>query len=204
MRIAVIGATGRTGGHVVDEGLRRGHSITAFTRRPEAVPDPSRLAAVMAGDGRDPDAVQRVITNTDAVIAIVTAGNRKGPHPAAAVSRVLTQAMAEQGPRRLVVTSVYPIVADRPRLPIAVLRLVFADAYADAAAMEQVVSTSGLDWTIVRLNRLVDKPPHGGVRTSRGLLERPSSLTRADAAATLLDIAADQTTIGAAINVSGG
>jgi uncharacterized protein YbjT (DUF2867 family) len=204
MRITVVGATGRTGRHVVDEGLRRGHDITAFTRRPEAVPDPSWLAAVTAGDGRDPEAVRRGITNADAVIAIVTAGTRKGPHPAAAVARVLTQAMAEQGVRRLVVTSVYPIVADRPRLPIAVLRFVFADAYADAAEMEQVVSASGLDWTIVRLNRLTDKPAQGAVRTSRELLDKPSAMTRADTAAMLLDIVADHATIKAAINASGG
>jgi uncharacterized protein YbjT (DUF2867 family) len=203
MRITVIGATGRTGRHVVNEGLRRGYEITAFTRRPEALPDPSGLAAVVPGDGRDPDAVRRAVTNADAVIAIVTAGTRKGPHPAAAVSRVLSRAMAQQGVRRLVVTSVYPIVADRPRLPVAVLRLVFASAYADVAEMEAIVSGSSLDWTIVRLNRLTDKPARGGIRTSRGLLDRPSAMSRADAATTLLDIVADQTTIQAAINASG-
>jgi hypothetical protein len=112
--------------------------------------------------------------------------------------------MAEQGVRRLVVTSVYPIVADRPRLPITVLRFVFADAYADAADMEQVVSASGLDWTIVRLNRLTDKPAQGAVRTSRELLDKPSAMTRADTAAMLLDIVADHATIKAAINASGG
>lgn len=204
MRITMVGATGRTGRHVLDEGLRRGYEVTAFTRRPQALPDPSRLAAVIAGDGRDADAVRRAVTNADAVIAIVTADTRKGPHPAAAVARVLTRVMTEQGVRRLVVTSAYPIVADRPRLPLAVLRLVFAAAYADAADMEQVVSGSGLDWTIVRLNRLTDEPAQGRISTSRGPLERPSAMSRADAAVTLLDIVADHTTVKAAINASGG
>lgn len=32
MKLLVIGASGRTGRHVLDQGLRRGHAITAFTR----------------------------------------------------------------------------------------------------------------------------------------------------------------------------
>lgn len=34
MKIAVFGATGRTGRHVLEQGMHRGHLMTAFTRRP--------------------------------------------------------------------------------------------------------------------------------------------------------------------------
>jgi hypothetical protein len=90
---------------------------------------------------------------------------------------------------------------------MAVLRRLLATSYADNAAMEQIVAASGLDWTIVRLNRLnrlTNKAATGAVHTSRGLLERPRALARADAAATLLDILADTTLARTAINVSGG
>jgi uncharacterized protein YbjT (DUF2867 family) len=35
MNIAVFGATGRTGRHVLEQGLRRGHLMTAFTQDTE-------------------------------------------------------------------------------------------------------------------------------------------------------------------------
>lgn len=203
MRLTVFGSTGRTGCQVLAEGNRRGHRITAFTRRPDTIADPSTLAAIVSGDGRDPDAVRTAIAGTDAVIAIIAAPSRKGPHHIADVARTITGAMSETGVRRLVITSAYPIVGVKPRLPIALLKLVFADAYADGAAMEQLVSTSGLDWTIARLNRLTDEPPRGTIHTSHDLLDRPSAITRTDAAAALLDIVEDETLTGTAVNLAG-
>ena len=72
------------------------------------------------------------------------------------------------------------------------------------AELEQVVSSSDLDWTIVRLNRLNDGPATGRLRTSRVLLATPRAHTRADAATTLLDIVEDSASVRTAINVSGG
>jgi putative NADH-flavin reductase len=52
MNITVIGSTSRTGRHVLAEGLRRGHQITAFTRgRPEALLDQPGLAKSSAATG---------------------------------------------------------------------------------------------------------------------------------------------------------
>lgn len=203
MNVTVIGSAGRTGRLVLAEAVRRGHKVTAFTRRAEALAALSDLAAVVIGDGRDPQAVRQAVAHADAVIAIVSAPGRKGPHHTAAVAEVLTEAMSEAGTRRLVVTSAYPIVAVRPRLPMALLRRVFADAYADAGRMERIVRASDLDWTVVRLNRLTDGPARGRVRISRGLLDRPASLTRADAAAVLLDVLADSAYARTAVNVGG-
>ena len=70
--------------------------------------------------------------------------------------------------------------------------------------MEQVVFMSGLDWTIVRLNRLTNKAASDKVSTSRGLLAKPRGIACADAAATLLDITEDTALIRTAIKVSGG
>ncbi len=204
MKITVFGATGRTGRHVLAEGLRRGHQMTAFTRHPQALDDLTALAAVVHGDARDPDAVRKTIDSADAGISTIAGAVRNDPHRLADIARVLTQAMADRGVRRLVVTSAYPIIVDNPPLAMAVLRRLLATPYADNAAMEQLVTTSGLDWTIVRLNRLTNKPATGTVHTSRGLLAKPHGIARADAAATLLDIVADTTLASTAINVAGG
>jgi putative NADH-flavin reductase len=203
MKLTVFGSSGRTGHHVLAEGLRRGHAITAFTRRADALQGPSTLAAVVEGDARDPDAVGEAIADADAVIAIIAARSRKGPHHVADAARVITAAMLDARVRRIVITSAYPIVGDKPRLPMALLRALFAAPYADNAAMERLVSASNLDWTIVRLNRLTDKPARGAVCSSRELLDKPSSITRADAAAALLEITQDATLAKTAINLAG-
>jgi putative NADH-flavin reductase len=203
MKITVFGSTGRTSRHVLVEGIRRGHEITAFTRRADALQSTSTLAAVVEGDARDPHAVREAIADAEAVVAIIAARSRKGPHHVADAARVITAAMLDARVRRIVITSPYPIVGDKPRLPMALLKAIFAAPYADNAAMEQLVSTSDLDWTIARLNRLTDKPARGAVRTSLDLLDKPSSITRADAAATLLDITKDATLAKTAINLAG-
>src|SRR2546427_11942855 len=76
--IAVIGSTGRTGRLVLDEGVRRGHSMTAFTRRPERLEGVPRLKSVVPGDGRNLDDIRRAVAGQDAVISIVSSEGR-GP-----------------------------------------------------------------------------------------------------------------------------
>lgn len=203
MRITVFGATGRTGRHVLAEGARRGHRITACTRRPDSLTDTSALAAVVSGDGRDPEAVGRAVAGAGAVIAIVSAAGRKGPFQTAEVAKVIIDAMTRAGVRRLVTTSAYPIVGERPRLAMALLRRLFAASYADHAEMERLVAASDLDWTVARLNRLLDRPAQGGVHVTTELLDRPRSITRADVAVTLLDLVEADTYAGTAVNVRG-
>jgi uncharacterized protein YbjT (DUF2867 family) len=202
MNLTIIGSTGKTGRHVVAEAISRGHAVTATTRRPAALENADAVT-IIHGDGRDHDAMRRAVDGADAVIAIVAASSRRGPHHAADVARTLTAVMVESGAPRLVVTSPYPIIGKRPRLPIAILRTVFAAAYADARAMEQHVSASDLDWTIVRLNRLSDGSATGRVRVTTELFDRPSGTTRGDVAAVLLDVAEGSRYTRAAVNVAG-
>jgi putative NADH-flavin reductase len=203
VKLTVFGATGRTGRHLLAEGARRGHQLTAFTRRAQALDDPTAVAAVVQGDARDPHSVRTAIDGADAVVSTIAGAGRKDPHRLADTTRVITQAMADLGVRRLVVTGAYPTIVEDPPLAMAVLRRLLATSYADNVAMERLVATSGLDWTIVRLNRLTNRAAGGRVHTSRGLLARPRGIARADAAATLLDTIEDPTLARAAINVSG-
>ena len=203
MRITVFGATGRTGRHLLAEGLRRGHQLTAFTRRPDALADPAGLAGVVVGDARDPEAVRKAVDGADAVISTISAERRTGPYPAAEATAVIAGAMADLGVRRLVVTSPYGMVADRPRLLAPLVRRWLGAAFADAAAMERHIATSDLDWTVVRLPLLTNRPARGRFRTSRELLTAgPYQLTRADAAAVLLDVAEAGTLARTTINVA--
>ena len=83
------------------------------------------------------------------------------------------------------------------------LRKVLATPYADVANAEQIAAASGLDWTITRLNRLTNQPPAGQPHYSTGLLDRPTGLSRADAATLLVDLAETRNHARQALNVRG-
>ena len=80
MRITVIGSTGQTGRHVLQQGSERGHAMVAFARHPETLPDRSAVT-VVSGDGRDPTALTSALAGSAAVIAIVGAEGRRGRAP---------------------------------------------------------------------------------------------------------------------------
>lgn len=203
MRLAVIGATSRTGRHVLRGARARGYLITAFTRRPELLEDRAALDRLVQGDGRDPLAIRRAVEGVDAVIAIVAgSGLARSSHHQAAVARVLTAVTSEEGPRRLVMTSPYGLVA---RGPLAVVvRALLRGPYAESAEMERIVTASDLDWTIARFTMLTNDPPTRRIQISRDLLtDAPVRLPRADAARALLDVVADPSLARCAVNIAG-
>lgn len=203
MRIAVVGAAGRLGRAVVAEAGRRGHEVTGLARSAEALGSVAGLSRRVVGDARDERPAGSAVEGADAVICTVAGGTRRDPCRAQEVASALTAAMPRLGVSRLVVTSAYPIVGRRPAVAMAVLRRVFATPYNDAAAAEERVAASGLDWTVVRLNRLVDRAGGGPPHVAEGQLDRATGLTRADAAALLVDLAESRAHAGRAVNVRG-
>ncbi len=194
MKIAVIGSTGRTGRLVIEEGIRRQHAMTAFTRRPDALADIPGLRAVVQGDGRNLEDIRRAVRGQDAVISIVAPEGRGPTTVISDVARAELTAMQEAGVRRLVTVSVSAIEGHRPWILINLVRWILRRPYADFARMEQLVTSSGLDWTIVRPPYLSNGPTTGRVRSQAGgkdLAHGPYHISRRDLAATLLNLAED-------------
>jgi putative NADH-flavin reductase len=196
MKLLVIGSTGRTGRHVVEQGLKRGHEITAFARRPHEVTFIEKLRAVVQGDATNLTDVRKAVQGQDAVISAVGTSE---------IAETLIMAMREAGVRRLVMTSSRSVVATRPRLPVALAWIVFREAYADLARAEGMLEISGLDWSIVRATMLTDKPFTGQVHIDfeANATGGDWSLTRADYAMTLLDVVENPHMTGKALGVCG-
>ena len=74
MRVLVVGASRGTGAELVDELARRGHVVTAFSRR--AGGDDPRIV-YQSGDVLDADAVAKAVAGQDAVV--VTLGIPDNP-----------------------------------------------------------------------------------------------------------------------------
>ena len=205
MKIAVIGSTGRTGRLVIEEGIRRQHAMTAFTRRPDALADIPGLRAVVQGDGRNLEDIRRAVRGQDAVISIVAPEGRGPTTVISDVARAELTAMQEAGVRRLVTVSVSAIEGHRPWILINLVRWILRKPYADFARMEQLVTSSGLDWTIVRPPYLSNGPTTGRVRSQAGgkdLAHGPYHISRRDLAATLLNLAEDSRHVGEVLLVS--
>lgn len=205
LKIAVIGSTGRTGRLVLEEGLRRGHLMTAFTRRPGDLAAVRGLHAVVAGDGRNLVDIRRAVRGQNAVISIVSPDGLGPTTVVSDVTRTELMAMRREGVRRLVVVSVYAIEGNRPWVFVQLFRWLFRKPYADFGRMEQLVRSSSLDWTIVRPPRLTDGRATGRVRSEAGVRELrhgPYRIARADLAATLLDLAPDARHAGEVLLVS--
>jgi uncharacterized protein YbjT (DUF2867 family) len=195
MKLAVFGSTGGNGRLILAEAMRRGHEVTAFARRPDALAEVPGLAAVVGGDARDPADAGKAVTGQDAVIMTVSARGEPGA----------STAIAAEGVGRLVATSAYGMVATRPYVLAAVVRRAFRSVFADQAAADQVIEASALDWTILRATRLTARTASGPARLSaRQFTKGPYSLTRRAYAAALVDEAENSAHVRRIINITGG
>jgi len=169
MQIAILGATGGIGGHVLDWALRAGHPVHALARDPQALP-PAAGLTVTRGDALDETAVAEVIDGADAVVSALGPRGAKAPGLLAGAASHTILAMQKTGASRLVcVSAAGAYVTGDPNmnwLVKAILPRVLAKQFADVRAMEDVIRPCDLDWTLVRPTRLVNRPGTGWYRVS--------------------------------------
>ena len=99
MRVAVLGATGATGRLLVDELVRRGHTVVALTRSPHA--DGPDGVTWVVGNARDTDALRALVRGADGVVSAL--GPRRSDSTLhREVASLLVTAMRDAGVRRFV------------------------------------------------------------------------------------------------------
>lgn len=77
MRLAVVGATGRTGKHIVTQALARGHHVTALARQPSKLALRHQNLVSVAADVLDGDSVLHVLPGADAVVSTLGSERRE-------------------------------------------------------------------------------------------------------------------------------
>ena len=207
MKVVVLGATGGIGLEIVRQAMERGHSVTAFVRSPERLKPFQNRIAVRQGDLLNSSELERAIEGHDAVLSGF------GPRVPIAKSDAnllrdfavaLTNAMQRSGVRRVVVVSTAFLFKDSILPPTYLFgRLFFPRVVIDAAAMEQTVSGSGLDWTIVRPPQLTDRLRTGKYRVREGHLPRFGfKISRADVADFFVKTVEDRASVEKIIGTS--
>jgi putative NADH-flavin reductase len=166
-RLAILGATGGIGYHLLSWAVDAGYPVHVLARRPEAVPGRPGVT-VTQGDATDPEAVADVVTGAGAVLSALGPRGAKTPGLLASAASAVTQAMVKHGVQRLIcVSAAGAFIRDDPQAnPVVkiILPRIFARPFADVREMERVVRASTLDWTLVRPTRLVNGPGRGEFR----------------------------------------
>jgi putative NADH-flavin reductase len=78
MRLALLGASGRIGRHVLAWALESGHQVTALARNPESLAAAAGLT-VITGDATEAASVARLVTGADAVLSALGPRGAKSP-----------------------------------------------------------------------------------------------------------------------------
>ncbi len=191
MKVAVLGATGRTGRLVVAELVRRGHEVRALVR------DPARGVfgagvAVVTGDVRAQADLRALLAGVDAVVSAL--GPRRGDRTLHRdVAPVLVEAMRDAGVDRYVGISGAGMDAPgdaksrRDRVVSTLMQRLGGSMVADKAGEYAVWAASGLDWTLVRPPRLTDAAATGRVEHAPHTSPRGTAIGRADLAVFVVD-----------------
>jgi putative NADH-flavin reductase len=207
MKFIVLGATGGTGLEIVRQAIDHGHSVTAFVRSPERLKPFDHRIAIRQGDLLNSAEVAKAINGHDAILSgfgprVPIA--KEDANLLRSFATALTTAMHDANVRRAVIVSTAFLFKDSIVPPTYLFgRLLFPGVVIDAAAMEQIVMESGLDWTIVRPPQLTDKPFTGKYRIRTGHLPCFGfNISRADVAHSFLKTVEDPASIRKIVGVS--
>jgi putative NADH-flavin reductase len=191
MKILVFGATGGTGRHVVEQGLGRGHEVTAFVRDPDKLRVEHERLRVAQGDALDYETVERAVHGQDAVVCVLGTPARKAGTVRSEGTQNIIRAMEKAGVRRLVVQSTIGMGDSVEMLPFqykyVLVPLLLRSVFADHERQEEYVRQSPLDWTLVRPGAFTKGERTGAYKHGTGVTTIiKGKLSRADAADFLL------------------
>ncbi len=205
LRIAVLGASGATGGLVIAAGLERGHEIVALTRRAGSVAAAPGLSEVIWPDVSDRGALAEALSGADVVISAL-GGAATGPTSVCtdAISSAVP-AMAAAGVSRLIAVSAHGVLESHDHsLFVRAAWAGVGEKLKDKESMEPLITESALDWTIVRPSALTNARARGTYRVGERLPIRLwHSIGRADLAAFLIGEAEDGSHLRRTVRIRG-
>jgi putative NADH-flavin reductase len=156
MRLFLLGSTGKAGRAILREALERGHSVTAYIRTPSKIPQLHPHLTVVQGNAIDTDRLAKYMAGHDAVVSSLDAQTLKRSFLQRQLAESVRHAMASSGVIRLLILSVAFLYDNAGVATFVLGRTIFRHVRQGSCEMEEIIQQSGLDWTIVRLPRLLD------------------------------------------------
>jgi putative NADH-flavin reductase len=196
-RLAILGATGRTGRLLLGQAEARSLEVNALARIPAELGDLRGTVNVVEGSAIDPDAVERVVAGCSSILCAI---GQVRDSPTDLLTRTtlnMVDAMKKLSVKRLVILSNTAIEdpTDSPPLVQRMLRVALAAMNGklkqDSIGAAKVLAGSGLDWTLVRAPILTDGPKTGRYRVGPLTKGMPLRVSRADVAEFMLSCAVE-------------
>jgi len=192
MKVAIFGATGKTGRELVKRALDKGHTVTVFARDPAHMHEKGVVLKVVSGDVNDSGSVEMCVKGQDAVICAL------GSKDLFRNSKIRTngtiniiKAMKKLGVQRLVVMSAMGVGESWGALSLMnklFFSLLMPAAREDHESQESEVKASGLEWTIIRPSALKDTPHTGIYLVGENIRAKTSQISRGDVADLMLQV----------------
>jgi putative NADH-flavin reductase len=208
MNITIIGASAGIGLETVKRGLDRNHSITTLSRSDIEIEDKKSLKVIL-GDATNKADLLSSIQNADAII--VTLGTGKNMNATTLFSD-FAQLMVEIHKENkidspFIFVTGFGAGESKNYVPWLVkifLKYFLKDVYADKTKMEEIITNSDLNWTVVRPGRLFDKELTEKYRIENKLFKgiNVGGINRADVADFLIKQAEKQTELKKYIAIS--
>ncbi|MDQ2997829.1 MAG: SDR family oxidoreductase [Chloroflexota bacterium] len=167
MKIAVFGATGRAGQHLVEQALAAGQEVVALVRTPAKLNISDTRLSVIQGDVQDSAKVEQTIAGVDGVVSVLGPASNAPTFEISKGMQHILAAMSKHGVQRLVISAGAGVgdPNDAPKLIHkainALLKLLSGNVYEDMKRTVATVRASDRDWVIVRVPRLTDDPKSG-------------------------------------------
>ncbi|MCU0352797.1 MAG: SDR family oxidoreductase [Cytophagales bacterium] len=186
-KIALFGASGKTGRQFLEQALAQGYEVKALVRsgKPPATSDKLQI---VQGDVLDPAAVEKTVAGTDMVVSLFGHVKNSPEWLQTNGTRNITEAMKKHGVRKIISLSGggLPYQEDKPKfadhLIRGIMKVFVPKILNDAKRHAEVLETSGLDWIIVRGPRLTDDIKQGKYRVGWVGVNASTQVGRADLA----------------------
>ncbi len=206
MKIAIFGATGKTGIELVKQALEQGHAVTAFVRDPARLAIENENLTLVTGDVFDPSSVDKAVEGQDSVICALGAGSELKKTTVRTTGTInIISSMQKNNIKRLIVVTAMGVGESWDKLSL-FNKLFFAtllkSSREDHETQEVAVKESGLDWTIVRPSGLTETPRTGIYDVGENILATTSKIARADIADLILKELEQNTLIGKAVTIT--
>jgi uncharacterized protein YbjT (DUF2867 family) len=168
--LLIIGASRGIGLKTVKAALTAGYTVRALARSAHGIAINDTQLEKIRGDALDRAAIVQALDGTSAVIQVLGVPITpmtvlKGTKLFSGASRVLVEAMRIAGVRRLIAVTGLETGDSRGTAGFLHARVLFPlilqRIYDDKSAQEEIIRSSGLDWTIVRPGILTDGPATG-------------------------------------------
>jgi uncharacterized protein YbjT (DUF2867 family) len=207
VKLLVLGGTGGTGRHLVEQALDARHDVTVLARDPSRVPSKHQRLHVVAGDASDTNAVTDAARGCDAVLSALGRGlSFNSQHVMQRCVPSVITAMTGAGVRRLIFTSSFGVgdsYAGAPLLSKLFFSTLLRGIYADKLIGERAIRASDLDWTIVQPAKMTNGAMRQQYRCSEQVtLPGVSTISRADTAHFILRCLGDPATVRKTLIVS--